>query len=104
MFYSKLESMEIFGTIAGILVVFAFTPQAYKTIHTKRTKDLSLATYVMLFLASVCWVIYGFYKESPALYLANTVVGVLALLIVAIKIREDFLSGDARQRNQRRSK
>ncbi len=96
--------MEIFGLFAGFLVVIAFIPQVYKAIKTKQTEDLSLPTYVILTIASFCWVIYGFYKQSPSIYIANSIVGMLALLIVIIKIREEILSGDARQRNQQRSK
>ncbi len=96
--------MEFFGLLAGFLVVIAFVPQVYRAIKTKQTEDLSLATYVILTTASFCWVIYGFYKESPSIYIANTIVGILALLIVIIKIREEILSGDARHRNQRRPK
>lgn len=96
--------MEIFGNIAGVLVIFAFAPQAIKTIRTKQTRDLSLSTYALLVIASICWVIYGFYKDSPSLYIANTVVGILAFAIVVVKIRQDFLSVDERRHNQQRSK
>ncbi|MEK9196286.1 MAG: SemiSWEET family transporter [Patescibacteria group bacterium] len=96
--------MEIFGTIAGTLGIFAFTPQAYRTIRTKQTRDLSLVTYILLVLSSVCWIVYGLYRHSPSLYIANSVIGILAFVILSIKIREEILSDDAHQRNQQRSK
>lgn len=81
--------MEIFGVIAGILVVLAYAPQAIQTIRTRRTRDLSLATYLMVTAASVCWVIYGIGKGSMALWLANSIVGIFALIITILKVVGD---------------
>lgn len=94
--------MEIFGIIAGFLVVFAYAPQAIQTIRTRRTRDLSLATYVMIVVASVCWVLYGVYKESVSLWLANSIVGILAFVIVVIKAQNDLQAVDEHQRSRRK--
>lgn len=89
--------MEIFGTVAGILVVLAYAPQALQTIRTRQTRDLSLATYLMVTVASVCWVLYGIHKESVALWLANGIVGILAFIIVVIKLQNNRLNDLAPQ-------
>lgn len=94
--------MEIFGVIAGILVVFAYAPQAIKTIRTRQTRDLSLSTYLMIVVASACWVMYGVYKHSIALWLANSVVGILALIIVIIRFKNDWSIDVKPHRNLKR--
>lgn len=89
--------MELFGIVAGALVVFAYAPQALQTIRTRQTRDLSLATYVMVTLASICWVMYGIHKASVALWLANGIVGILAFIIVVIKLQNNRITADERQ-------
>lgn len=94
--------MEIFGIIAGFLVVFAYAPQAIQTIRTRKTRDLSLATYAMVAAASICWVLYGIHKDSVSLWLANSIVGVLALVIVVIKLQNEARAAEEHQRNLRK--
>ncbi len=91
--------MEIFGIIAGFLVVFAYAPQAIQTIRTRKTRDLSLATYAMVVAASICWVLYGIHKDSVSLWLANSIVGLLALIIVVIKLQNKAQAADGPRRN-----
>lgn len=79
--------MEIIGVIAGILTLSTYVPQAVKTMRTKQTKDLSLGTYVLLIVSAFLWVVYGAGHDLPSIWVTNTVVGSLGILIAAIKIR-----------------
>ena len=78
--------MEIIGYIAALLTTSAFVPQAIKTIKTRHTEDLSLPTFSMLFLGTILWAIYGFALGDKAILCANILTGILAGIILVIKI------------------
>lgn len=77
------------GYVGAMLTILAFAPQAYKTIRTRKTRDLSLSTYVVLVSASCCWVVYGVDHNSPVIFVTNIAVGVLALIICVMKAIEE---------------
>lgn len=77
------------GYVGAVLTILAFAPQAYRTIRTRKTRDLSLSTYIALVSASCCWVIYGVDHNSPVIFLTNIAVGALALVICVMKVIEE---------------
>jgi MtN3 and saliva related transmembrane protein len=81
--------MHVIGYVAAVLTVAAFAPQAYKTMKTRQTRDLSLPTYLVLVSSSTCWVVYGITLGSPEIYVTNTIVGLLAVSICTMKIIDD---------------
>lgn len=80
--------MNFVGLAATVLTVAAFIPQAYKAIRTRHTKDLALPTYVTLVITGTLWTIYGLERHDPALYITNTLVGLLALTICIVKLSD----------------
>ena len=80
--------MHLIGYLAAVLTVAAFVPQTYQAIKTRKTRDLSLPTYITLIITGTLWSIYGFGLHSPSIYLTNITVGVLALIICIMKIIE----------------
>jgi MtN3 and saliva related transmembrane protein len=81
--------MDVIGYLAAALTVAAFAPQAYKTMRTRQTRDLSLPTYLVLVSSSTCWVAYGIGLGKPEIYITNTIVGLLAISICAMTIIDD---------------
>ncbi len=79
--------MEIIGAIAGFLTVITYAPQALKTIRSRKTRDLSLTTYVILTSGALAWTIYGIGKNLPSIWFANGIVSILAIIILIIKLR-----------------
>jgi MtN3 and saliva related transmembrane protein len=79
----------VIGYAAATLTVAAFAPQAYKTLKTRRTRDLSLSTYLVLVCSSCCWVIYGVDLANPEIYVTNALVLLLAIAICAMKVIDD---------------
>ena len=77
-----IDSIEIIGLIAATLTTSAFLPQVYQTWKTKDVSGLSLPMLAMFFIGVSLWFVYGLYKESPSLLIANaiTVVSILVLL------------------------
>lgn len=84
--------MELIGVLAGILTLTTYIPQAYKTIKTRKTRDLSLPTLLLLFASAVLWVVYGMYKDLPAVWITNAVVASLGAAILIIKLQNQKIT------------
>ena len=78
---------EIIGLIAASLTTAAFVPQVYKTWKTKSVDELSLTMYLVFFTGIVLWVIYGIFINSLSIILANTITGLLVLLLIFFKLK-----------------
>ena len=77
--------MEVIGVAAGLLTLSTYVPQAYKTLKTKRTDDLSLATLVLLCGSALLRVISGILGNLRAVWATNAVVLILGLFILVTK-------------------
>jgi len=75
------------GTVAGVLSVAAFVPQAWRIFRRKSAGDVSLAMYLALIAASLLWMFYAWALGSMPLLLTNLVIAVIAILIAVLKVR-----------------
>lgn len=82
-----MDAHTLFGTAAGTLTTLAFLPQVIRAWRTRRTHDISLGTFLLFSTGLVLWLIYGAWIGSWPIITANTVTLVLALVIVALKLR-----------------
>ena len=82
-----MDIFEIIGLLAAFLTTGAFVPQVYKTWKIKSTDDISLTMYLVLFVGLVLWLIYGIHLNSLPMILANSVTGLLALIVLFFKWR-----------------
>ena len=73
--------------IGAALTTFAFLPQSIKAIKSKHTKDLSLATIVMMFTGVICWLVYGLLIGDPPIIAANTVSIIIIGVTLYLKLR-----------------
>ncbi len=87
-----MDKIDIFGFIAALLTTSAFLPQVIKTIREKDTKSLSLPMYIILTAGLLLWLTYGILIKDWALIIANSITGLLALIILIAKIKYDLLS------------
>lgn len=90
---------EIIGSLAAAIGTIMFIPQTWRVIRTKHTKDISLATQVMFFMASILWAVYGFGVQSGPIMFVNIVIGIQIMIILCIKIQQDVLTGHAPDNN-----
>ena len=77
----------LIGLAAGFLATAAFLPQVVKTWQTKRTKDLSLGTFVFQGIAVILWFCYGLITKELPMILWNVITAVLVFIIVAFKLK-----------------
>ncbi|THU35910.1 hypothetical protein FAM09_21195 [Niastella caeni] len=82
-----MTTISTIGIIAAALTTGAYIPQAYKTIKTRSTKDLSIVTFTMLFIGTILWFIYGLYINDTPLMLANGITATLSGIIFSLKIK-----------------
>jgi MtN3 and saliva related transmembrane protein len=77
----------IIGLLAGLLCTVSFLPQVIKAFKTRRTKDLSLATFSILSAGLFLWIIYGILINQIPIILTNVMILVLSLLILGMKLK-----------------
>lgn len=79
--------VEWIGLAAGVLTTVAFVPQLLKIYATKSGRDVSMRTFLIFATGVALWLAYGLLIGSLPIVLANIVTLVLALTIIALKIR-----------------
>jgi MtN3 and saliva related transmembrane protein len=80
-------NIEIIGLLAAVCTTAAFIPQVYKTWKTKLVDELSLTMYVVFLIGIIFWLIYGLNINSISIILANTVTGLLVLVLIYFKLK-----------------
>ena len=83
-----MDSTTIIGLVSAALTTGAYVPQAIKTWRTRRTGDLSLGMFFMIFLGTVGWLVYGLLKDDLPIILANTITLGTSFVILYFKVRE----------------
>lgn len=82
-----MNTVELVGFIAGILVASSLLPQVIKSWKTKSTKDISIAWSVINLLGQVLWLIYGVLISSVSLVAMTALTFFMVLVIVILKLR-----------------
>jgi MtN3 and saliva related transmembrane protein len=80
-------NLEILGLVAATLTTGGLVPQAIKVWRTRSAGDLSLITYLMIWVGTVLWLIYASIIASVALLYANAAAFVLVSVILYFKLR-----------------
>ncbi len=78
----------IFGYFAVFFTTVSFLPQAIKTLKTRNVEGLSLLTYLLLFLGSLSWFLYGNYLNDIPLVATNSMTTILTGLILFLIVKE----------------
>ena len=84
---TRPELTTLVGTIAGIITVVSFIPQAVRAWRTKQTKDLSASTFIMVLMQAGAWTFYGFLLEQKPIIYTNSLVLLVTLSILAAKVK-----------------
>jgi MtN3 and saliva related transmembrane protein len=78
---------DAIGYIAATLTTIAFVPQAWKTWKTKSAAGVSLRMYAIFTLGVALWLAYGLLIGAWPVIVANVVTLVLALFILAMRLK-----------------
>lgn len=75
------------GYLAALLTTVSFAPQAWHTWRTRDVRGISLGMYSLFTVGITLWLVYGLLLEAWPVVLANAVTLLLALAILAMKLR-----------------
>jgi MtN3 and saliva related transmembrane protein len=81
------QFFEAIGSIAATCTTISFLPQLIRVWRRKSASDISLAMFLLFNLGLICWLIYGIGIHSFPVIAANVVTLILALAILALKLR-----------------
>jgi MtN3 and saliva related transmembrane protein len=80
------EASTIVGYAASVASISAFVPQLYKVLKTRDTKSLSTPMWVFEVITFALWMTYGILLANVPIVVANAVCGVMAVIILAMKL------------------
>jgi MtN3 and saliva related transmembrane protein len=80
-------NLESIGYAAAVLTTCSFVPQAVMIIRTRNTTGISLGMYVIFTIGVCLWFAYGVAIGSWPMIAANAVTFVLAVIVLALKLR-----------------
>ena len=78
---------EFIGYLAAFLTTFSFVPQAWQTFRTRDVSGISLGMYLIFACGVALWLGYGLLLGAWPIVIANTITLVLAIGILAMKLR-----------------
>jgi MtN3 and saliva related transmembrane protein len=82
-----MNLISIIGVLAAIVSTINQLPQAFKTIRSKDTHSLSLWMYIMVWVATSLWLLYGILLKDFPLILSNSISILPITYILGTKIR-----------------
>ena len=80
-------NIRYLGYFAGVLTVCSFLPQVVRAWRTRRTTDLSLATFALLITAGSLWMFYGAVNGDWPVVITNGGMVALNGVLAAAKFR-----------------
>jgi MtN3 and saliva related transmembrane protein len=82
-----MQAHEAIGYVAAVLTTGSFFPQAVLTYRARRAQGVSLAMYSILSVGVFLWLVYGLSLGAWPVIIANAITLVLALFILAMRVR-----------------
>lgn len=82
-----MDYITVVGLVAAALTVASFFPQLMKVFKTRSTRDISLGMFSIFCVAVFTWSAYGVLTNDLPVIIANVLVFLQALVIVAFKVK-----------------
>lgn len=79
-------SAETIGAIAAVLSTVSLLPQLWRSWTTRSVRDLSVGWIIIAIFGACLWIVYGLMIGGPSVVLANCLVGVMLVALVAMKL------------------
>jgi MtN3 and saliva related transmembrane protein len=81
-----MEPATIVGSFAALASTVSFTPQAWKIIKSRGTKDISAGMYTLTVTGFVLWTTYGILLKQWPIIVTNSICMLLAAFILMMKL------------------
>jgi MtN3 and saliva related transmembrane protein len=82
-----MDWAAFFGVIAGIFTSVRFVPQVYRSLTTKKTRDLSLTFLYFVSAQSVFLILYGIARLDYYVLYMNVFPLICALFLIYLKFK-----------------
>ncbi|MBI2075864.1 MAG: hypothetical protein HYT72_01280 [Candidatus Aenigmarchaeota archaeon] len=82
-----VDLIPVFGLLGSITASVIFFPQVWKAWRTKRTEDLSWLMIAIGVANGFFWIVYGFLKSDPFIYVTNTLLFSATIMLAVLKKR-----------------
>ena len=82
-----MSLIDLVGSAAACLTTVSFVPQAWHSFKSRDVSGVSLGMYSVFTLGVALWLVYGLLLHAWPIVLANAITLVLALAILAMKLR-----------------
>ena len=82
-----MNHSELIGYLAATLTTISFIPQVLHTWRLRSAHGVSLGMYAIFTSGVALWLVYGLLLGAWPLIIANAATLVLALFILAMKVR-----------------
>ena len=77
--------IEYVGLFGAFLSAITFIPQVLQAWKTKSVADLSIWMLLIVFTSVIVWLVYGFYLMLLPVIIANSIILVLAIVLLIFK-------------------
>ena len=82
---------EIVGYGACVAMVLGYLPQAIRTIRTRSTDDIALATFLLMGIGGFLFLVQGILIHNMPLLITNMITATCSAIIFGIKIYNDYI-------------
>ena len=82
--------VTLIGSLAATLTTACWLPQMIKTLRLGTADDFAWPYLTMLMVGLLTWVVYGFYRHDPVVYLCNIITSLLVVVVVVVKVRSEW--------------
>ncbi|MBE4703874.1 SemiSWEET family sugar transporter [Spiroplasma platyhelix] len=76
----------VLSWVGTCLTGITWIPQCYRVFKTRETDSISLLMMIIIFLASIVWILFGAFSQQWAILVTNSLVLVAVTLILLFKI------------------
>ena len=81
-----MDTATLIGSLAVLASTSSFTPQAWKIIKSRSTKDISAGMYSLTVIGFLLWTIYGIVLMQWPLIITNSICLALSAFILTMKL------------------
>ncbi|HEY2215771.1 MAG TPA: PQ-loop domain-containing transporter [Acidimicrobiales bacterium] len=81
--------VTLIGSLAATLTAACWLPQMVKTLRLGTADDFAWPYLVMLMFGLMGWIMYGFFRHDPPIYVCNIVTALLVAGVVVVKVRSE---------------
>jgi MtN3 and saliva related transmembrane protein len=81
-----MDTIQLTGYLAGIIIAISLAPQVIQAWKTKSTKDISLTWTIILLIGLLLYFVYGIGIMEMPIIITNIIETTLIILLIIAKL------------------